>query len=351
MRPYIIKIDPYNIDQEALNRAAEIIHNRGLVAFPTETVYGLGADATDPKAVAGIFEAKKRPLDDPIIVHIAEIDDLARVSEKAPPLAYKLVERFWPGPLTVVLKKTDIIPDIVSSGLDTVAVRMPSNEIARGLIKAAGVPIAAPSANLFSRPSPTKAEHVLNDLEGRIDMILDGGPTEIGVESTVIEVIGSEVNILRPGGVSVEDLRRMTKNVNVPSDQWHQERSPGKYPQHYSPQAKIVLVPDRPDQDEKVMSYVAKIKEQNKTFGIMAKQEHEDRYRGFNVKILGPGRDSRICASRLFSILREFDKEEVDIIIAEGIPEKGLGLAVMNRLRKAAGPVEMFFNIFHNPQE
>jgi len=351
MRPRILKIDPQNIDQEILKQAVEIIHNRGLVAFPTETVYGLGADATDPKAVANIFEAKKRPLDDPIIVHISRIEDLSRLTKKASSLAYRLVERFWPGPLTLVLKKTDLIPDIITTGLDTVAIRMPSNTIARELINMAGVPIAAPSANLFSRPSPTKAKHVFNDLEGKIDMILDGGKTEIGVESTVIEVIKDEVNILRPGGISMEDLSSMTKKINIPPDQWHKEKSPGKYPQHYAPSAKIILVPDADNQIEKVLSYVSKVKEQKKNVGVMIKQEHEDKYRGLNVKILGPENDSRICASRLFSILREFDEEEVEIIIAEGIQEKGLGFAVMNRLRKAAGPIELFFNIFHKPHD
>ncbi|MFH1837636.1 MAG: L-threonylcarbamoyladenylate synthase [Candidatus Omnitrophota bacterium] len=351
MKPRVLKIDPYNIDHDILRQAAEVINNRGLVAFPTETVYGLGADATDPKAVAGIFEAKKRPLDDPIIVHISKIEDLSKLTEKASPLVYKLVDRFWPGPLTIVLKKTSLVPDIITAGLDTVAIRMPSNAIARELINAAGVPIAAPSANLFSRPSPTKAKHVLNDLEGKIDMILDGGKTEIGVESTVIEVIGDEVNILRPGATSVEDLIKIAKKTNIPPETWHSEKSPGKYPTHYSPCAKIILVPNTGNQTEKVLSYVSKIKEQKKTFGIMAKQEHEYKYKGSNVKVLGPEKDGRICAYRLFSILREFDEEEVDIIIAEGIEEKGLGYAVMNRLRKAAGPIEMFFNIFHSEQE
>ena len=351
MKPRILKIDPFNIDHEILKQAAALLHNRGLVAFPTETVYGLGANATDPKAVANIFEAKKRPLDDPLIVHISKMEDLSELTEKAPALAHRLVERFWPGPLTLVLKKTDLVPDIVSSGLDTVAIRMPLNSIARELISAAGVPIAAPSANLFSRPSPTKAKHVFNDLEGRIDMILDGGKTEIGVESTVIEVIGDEVNVLRPGGTSIEDLKTMAKKVNVPSETWHQEKSPGKYPTHYSPRAKMILVANKEDGVEKVLSYVSKVKDQKKTFGIMAKQENFDKYRGLNVKVLGPENDSRTCASRLFSILREFDEEKVDIIISESIPEKGIGFAVMNRLRKASGPVELFFNIFHNNRE
>jgi L-threonylcarbamoyladenylate synthase len=346
MKPRILKIDPLNVDQELIKQAAEVIRNRGLVAFPTETVYGLGADALDAKAVAGIFAAKDRPLDDPIIVHISDVDDLSGLVSKIPDEAHKLMERFWPGPLTMILKKSESVPDIVTAGLKTVAVRMPSNSIAREFIRLSDVPIAAPSANLFSRPSPTLAQHVLNDLDGRIDMILDGGPAEIGVESTVVEIVRGEVNVLRPGGASVEDLKRIIKKVNVPNEAWHLAKSPGKYPQHYSPNAKVVIVPGGPDQERSVIAAAKKFISREKSVGIMAKQEHEEEYRGFNVKVLGPIGDSRISASRLFHVLREFDDEKVDVIIAEAIPEENLGLAVMNRLRKAAGPINSFLGLF-----
>ena len=339
MRPRVLKIDPFHIDYELLRQAAEVIHNRGLVAFPTETVYGLGANALEPRAVTGIFEAKKRPLDDPLIVHIADIKDLYALTEELPREADRLVSRFWPGPLTVVLRKTDIVPDLVTTGLETVAVRMPSNPIAKKFIEAAGVPIAAPSANIFGRPSPTTAQHVIDDLDGRIDLVLDGGGTEIGVESTVVEFTDGGILVLRPGGISVEDLRLVAGEVEViPGTSDETGRSPGKYPQHYSPQAGVILVEEGPGQVEKTLQEASGRSAAGHKVGIMAKEEHAASYREFGVKVLGPGEDARTCASRLFHILREFDAEGVDVIIAEAVTEKGLGLAVMNRLRKAAGP-------------
>jgi len=336
MKPHVVKIDPHNIDREALKKAAELINNRGLVAFPTETVYGLGASALDPRAAAKIFEAKKRPLDDPLIVHIAGLKSLDDLTDEVPQGVVKLMERFWPGPLTIIFKKSKKVPPIVTTGLDTVAVRMPSGEIARRLIMAAGVPIAAPSANLFGRPSPTKAGHVLTDLDGRIDMLLDGGDTEIGVESTVVHPDGEGLLVLRPGGVTVEELESIVPEVRVAGGE-ELEKSPGKYPQHYSPRARVIVVEDGPGQVDNALRTASETAAQSKNIGILAKHEHADAYKGMNVKVLGPSGDSRICASRLFYILREFDAEGVDVIIAEGISEKGLGLAVMNRLRKAAG--------------
>ena len=341
MKPRVLKIDPQHIDLELLKQAAEVIHNRGLVAFPTETVYGLGANALDPKAVGGIFDAKERPLDDPLIVHIADIKDLPNLSGDVPQKAKRLMDRFWPGPLTIVLKKTNNVPELVTTGLDTVAVRMPSNMIARKFIEIAGVPIAAPSANMFGRPSPTTAGHVIEDLDGRIDIVLDGGPTEIGIESTVVEFVEDRVVVLRPGGIDVEELRTLIGEVDVSSEQDPGIRSPGKYPQHYSPLAKVILIEDGPAQPEKTLSAVLEARSRGHRVGVLAKQEHAQEYREFDIKVLGPERDGRTCASRLFSILREFDAEKVDIIVAEGIPEAGLGLAVMNRLRKAAGPPEI----------
>ncbi|MDP8298336.1 MAG: L-threonylcarbamoyladenylate synthase [Candidatus Tantalella remota] len=340
MKPRVFNIDPVNIDLRALKRSAEVIHNRGLVAFPTETVYGLGANALDPKAVAKIFEAKKRPLDDPLIVHISDINDLFNMVLDVPLKIHKLVHRFWPGPLTIVLKKTNLVPDLVTTGLDTVAVRMPSGVIARKFIEIAKTPIAAPSANLFGRPSPTTAKHVIDDLEGRIDVVLDGGSTEIGIESTVVECVDDRIVVLRPGGIDLEELRGIIGDVEVLSsgEDPTAEHTPGKYPQHYSPRAKVVVVEDTPRQVDEVLEKASRMVADGKKTGILARQEHSDLFKDYNVKMLGPGDDSRICASRLFHMLREFDADNVNMIIAEGIPKKGLGLAVMNRLRKAAGP-------------
>ena len=337
MKPRVLKIDPRHIDPELIEQAAGTIRNRGLVAFPTETVYGLGADALDPKAVTGVFEAKKRPLDDPLIVHIADPEDLRRLAENVPPEAEKLVNYFWPGPLTVVLKKTDLVPDLVATGLETVAIRMPSNMIAQKFIAASGVPIAAPSANMFGRPSPTTAQHVIEDLDGRIDVILDGGSTEIGIESTVVEFIDGQVVVLRPGGIDIEQLHVIAGDVEISFGSGHSGKSPGEYPRHYSPGARVILVENNPSQAEKTLSVALNAKSSGQKIGVMAKQEHADIYGKFDVKVLGPENNGKICASRLFHILREFDAENVDVIVAECIPETGLGLAVMNRLRKAAG--------------
>ncbi|HNX90473.1 MAG TPA: L-threonylcarbamoyladenylate synthase [Candidatus Omnitrophota bacterium] len=345
MKPRIVKVDPLNVDRIVLKDAAEIINNRGLVAFPTETVYGLGASALDPKAASRIFEAKKRPLDDPLIVHIADKKDLALLAKDIPAAAEKVIESFWPGPLTVILKKTEKVPDIVTAGLDTVAVRMPSNPVIRELIKAAGVPIAAPSANLFGKASPTTAQHVIDDLGESVDMVLDGGSTDIGIESTVIEFDGDKAVILRPGGVSVEDIRPIVREVVVGTGEGS-EKTPGKYSKHYAPKANVVIVSNVKEQTEKVLSIADNLTKQGRKVGIFARQEHEAAYtgRGYIVRVLGPGDEPKICAARLFQELREFDKENVDMIVAEAIEEKGIGLGVMNRLKKAAGP-DLWTNI------
>ncbi|MDD5634780.1 MAG: L-threonylcarbamoyladenylate synthase [Candidatus Omnitrophica bacterium] len=339
MRPRILKIDPLNVDLELMKQAAEVISNRGLVAFPTETVYGLGANALDPKAVSGIFEAKKRPLDDPLIVHIAELKTIEELVTKVPEEARWLMDKFWPGPLTVVLEKKEIVPDIVTTGLDTVAIRMPSNSIAKKLIELSGVPIAAPSANLFGRPSPTTAEHVVDDLNGRIDLVLDGGKTDIGIESTVVECAENKVIVLRPGGISLEDLKVVVKDKLIVREERSSDRSPGKYPQHYSPEAQVVVVERSGAQTEEVRALYSQKGTGNLKVGIMTSQEHLSFYKGLHAKVLGPENDGRVSASRLFHIFREFDKEKFDVIIVEAIPEKGLGLAVMNRIRKAAGSI------------
>lgn len=336
MRTEIIIVNPHNIDPAKVRRAAKKIKEGGLVAFPTETVYGLGADTFNSQAVAKIFEAKNRPLDDPLIVHISQREDLLRLIKDIPDIVWELTNKFWPGPLTLVLKKSEIIPDIVTAGLDTVAIRTPANEIALGLIRESQTPIAAPSANLFGRPSSTNSQHVLDDLNGRIDLIINGGKSEVGVESTVLDLTQSPPSILRPGGVSIERLKEIVGRVKI----YKQDKvlSSGMYPRHYSPKAKVILVEgDGEVQVQKVRSLASRLVSQDCCLGIMAKEENKDRYDGFNPKSLGPGDDLAICAANLFSVLREFDREGINVIIAESVKEKGLGLAIMNRLRKASG--------------
>jgi len=340
----ILKINSEKPEKDKIQAAAEIIRKGGLVAFPTETVYGLGADALNPEAVRRIYAAKNRPLDNPIIVHISDMKDLRKLSDEVPESADKLMN-FWPGPLTLILKASKIVPKETTGGLDTVAVRMPNHKVALALIRESRVPIAAPSANLAGRPSPTTAEHVRQDLEGRIDMILDSGPTNIGVESTVVDLTSKPPQILRPGGLPFEELRRVLKNVelhpSVIADRkirLDRAPSPGMKHRHYSPKAQLILVEGEEE------SLVRKIREltdryncQGKRIGVLATDETRNCYRADVVKSLGSRGDPTCLARNLFRLLREFDEEKVDIIIAEGVPLRHLGLAVMNRLRKASG--------------
>ena len=330
-----------SIDIVEIKKAARIINQGGLVAFPTETVYGLGADTFNPTAIAKIFEVKKRPLDNPLIVHIGDKEDLFKLAKDVPNIAQKLIDRFWPGPLTFVLKKHDVVPDIVTAGLDTVAIRMPANEIALSLIKYSNTPIAAPSANPFSRPSPTTVQHVLDDFGDRIDMVIDGGLTSVGLESTVLDVTQKPPSILRPGGVSIEELKEI--DIEIKGEEIKIRRSPGMYPRHYSPKAKVILVEGNSEvQVGKVKNLASEFDLQGYYFGIMAKEENKDKYIGLNVKLLGPGNNLKTCAARLFSILREFDREGADVIIAEGVKEEGIGMAIMDRLRKAQGAIRSY---------
>lgn len=335
MKTEIITVNPDNINPVYIKTAAEKIKDGGLVAFPTETVYGLGADAFNPKAVAKIFEAKKRPFEDPLIVHIAQKEDLYKLTEDIPDSALKLADEFWPGPLTLVLKKSKNIPDIITAGLDTVAIRVPADKVALAFIKFSETPIAAPSANLFGRPSPTTAQHVLDDLNEKIDIVIDGGRALIGVESTILDLTQNPPVVLRPGGVSIEKLKKVVKGVEI----YKQDKilSPGMYPRHYSPKAKVMLVEGNGNaQVEQVKNLASRFNLQDLSVGILAKEENIDKYNGFKVKSIGQGNDLAVCASNLFSVLREFDKEGVDIVIAESVKEEELGLAIMNRLRKAA---------------
>jgi len=333
----IIKINPKKIDHKKIALAARIIKKGGLVAFPTETVYGLGANALNAKAVLKIFKAKKRPLDNPIIVHIARKKDIYKVAKEVPKKAEKLIKKFWPGPLTLVLKKSEKIPYEVTAGLETVCVRMPSHPIALALIKKSK-PIAAPSANLAGRPSPTRAEHVLQDLKGKIDAIIDGGETKIGLESTILDLTSKIPTILRPGGISYEELKKALGKVKIHKLAKAEMEtgkiiafSPGMKYRHYAPKAKMILVEGK---KEKVIKKIQKLikKFKNKKIGVLSFSGYP-----YKTKTKYLGKNLKKAAKKLFSALREFDKEKVDIIIAEGCSTKGIGLAIINRLRKASG--------------
>ncbi|MGV9199203.1 MAG: L-threonylcarbamoyladenylate synthase [Promethearchaeia archaeon] len=340
MRTQIIKIDPENIDARDIRTAANILLEGGLVAFPTETVYGLGANALNPEAVRKIFETKGRPPDNPLIIHIRDKADLERLAVNIPPDADLLIENFWPGPLTLILKKSSIIPNIVNAGLDTVAIRMPSNKIALSLIKEANVPIAAPSANISTRPSPTSADHVINDLGGKVDLVIDGGKTNIGVESSVINLTTTPRILLRPGGVTFEDLQAILGKNNIqklsskPQSTQLTPKSPGMKYRHYSPRADVIIVEGQAQHVEKKVQEIAThYKKEGCKVGIVTiKQKHH--YKADEVKFIGS--DFATIAQNLFKTFRKFDKNDMDVVIMEGVEEKQLGLAIMNRVRKAA---------------
>jgi L-threonylcarbamoyladenylate synthase len=341
----VLKVNSIKPEKEKIQMAADFIKNGGLVAFPTETVYGLGADALNPKAVLDAFRAKKRPLDNPPIVHVADIKDVYRLTKTVPTYAEKLMKELWPGPLTLVFKRSEIVPKVTVSGLDTIAIRMPRHEVALALIKESRCPIIGPSANLAGRPSPTLAEHVLEDLNGKIDAVLDAGPTYIGVESTVLDFTVSPPQVLRPGGTPFEVLKKFVKEVGLHPAAVadgkvvvEKARSPGVKHKHYAPRADLVVV------EGELSAVFNKVKElaeiytrEGKRVGILATDETEAGYGVGVVKSLGSRNDMTSIAKNLFRLLREFDAEGVDIIVAEGLSMKGLGLAVMNRLRKASG--------------
>ena len=323
------------VDARKIKLAARFILDGKLVAFPTETVYGLGADALNESAVRRIFEAKGRPADNPLIIHISRFEELERLASYVPKEARLLAERFWPGPLTMVLPKADDVPSVTTGGLDTVAVRMPSHPIARALIEES-TPIAAPSANISGKPSPTLAEHVIDDFYGKIECIIDGGETAVGVESTVIDLTSEKPVLLRPGGLPLEELESVIGEVEihpaVRGELTDVAKSPGMKYKHYSPNASVIVVEGkRENVRRKIMELVNEYRARGLRVGVMATEEYDaDEF--FHL-----GRSEAEVARNLFKALRELDKRGVDVIIAEGIEERGLGFAVMNRLRKAAG--------------
>ena len=312
---------------ETVHQAAEIIKKGGLVAFPTETVYGLGADAFNPVAVARIFEVKKRPHFDPLIVHIAIQGDLSKLVNEIPSDARKVIERFWPGPLTIVLLKKEEVPDIVTSGLPTVAVRMPRHPMALSLIKEAGFPIVGPSANPFGYLSPTTAEHVREQLGDQIDFILDGGPCDVGVESTIISFLERNPKLLRPGGVPLEEIEAVIGRVEVNSSEKNKPTAPGMLPKHYAPRTPIIL-----DWDEKNFN-----SKEIERIGLLSFRGPEGSRKFRHVEVLSNKGDFREAATNLFAAIRRLDELNLDLILAETIPEVGLGRAIMDRLRRASG--------------
>lgn len=342
MRTRIIQIEEENMDRQGVAQAGEIIKAGGLVAFPTETVYGLGGDALNPYSSQKIYAAKGRPSDNPLIVHIAEFEALSRIVREIPPTAVELARRYWPGPLTMIFYKADCVPLATTGGLDTVAVRMPSHQTARALIAAAGGYVAAPSANRSGRPSPTSARYVIEDLDGRVDMIVDGGETDIGLESTIIDLTLDKPVILRPGYITEEMLEEVLGSVDVDTaavENSHKApRAPGMKYRHYAPKGSLTIVEG---EEEQVMAFVNRqlsfYREKGSKSGVIATDETAKRYQADSVKSLGKRQDEQQIARHLFRALREFDDEGVEVIFAEGFRQGGIGTAVMNRLLKAAG--------------
>lgn len=330
-------------EEEALRRGGSIIQGGGLVAFPTETVYGLGGDALNAKSARRIYEAKGRPSDNPLIVHICRLEDMERVAARVPEEAYRIAEAFWPGPLTMILPKAGLVPPETTGGLDTVAVRFPSDKTARKLIEYGGGYIAAPSANRSGRPSPTLAKYVAQDMDGRIDMIIDGGPVGIGLESTILDLTVSPPQILRPGFVTAEMLHRVLKEVDTDvticgTDSGQAPRAPGMKYRHYAPRGELTVVEGSP---EGVIEYInrrtAEEREQGERTGVICASESSAHYTADVMKCLGSRRDEEGIARTLFTVLRELDDEGVTKIYAESFETPGLGQAIMNRLLKAAG--------------
>lgn len=342
----VVGVDPQRIDSEIIDQAAQLIRSGQLVAFPTETVYGLGANAFDAEAVGRIFAAKGRPATDPLIVHVQSEAQLADVTPHVPDTAHVLMDSFWPGPLTLVLPRSLRIPPNVSAGLPTVAVRMPAHPIALALIRASGVPIAAPSANRFAHTSPTSAQHVLDDLGGRVAMILDGGPTHIGVESTIVDVSVHQARLLRPGGVSLEALQQIVPDIDIvervarPDDV--AMPAPGMLLKHYSPRAEVRLFSGT---DEALRTALLEtgdeLLKQGRRVGLLAAEEDRSALiellsQGARMAVPGSLNDLDQVAHNLFARLRDLDSQDVDVILARAFAQHGIGRAIHDRLLRAA---------------
>ncbi|WP_028234222.1 L-threonylcarbamoyladenylate synthase [Pseudobutyrivibrio sp. MD2005] len=343
----ILDVSSEPLDEECIKEASEILKKGGLVAFPTETVYGLGGDATDKEASRKIYAAKGRPSDNPLIVHISEFSQLEAISSGLPETAKKLADAFWPGPLTMVVNKNEVVPYETTGGLDTVAVRMPNNPVALALINESGCMIAAPSANTSGRPSPTKASHVYEDLSGKIEAILDGGPVDIGLESTIVDLTEDVVTILRPGYINMDMLKEVVGEVRMDPGIVYNDKgttsgakpkAPGMRYKHYAPKGDLTIISG--DEDA-VISTINKMAaeaiEKGSKVGIISTSETAGKYTAGEVLIIGNRSDEGSIAHNLYDILRQFDELDVDIIFSESFATPKMGQAIMNRLLKAAG--------------
>lgn len=347
METILVKIEEANPDMESIRRAGSIIRNGGLVAFPTETVYGLGGDALNPDSSRKIYAAKGRPSDNPLIVHICRWEDIYRIAGPVPEAAQKLAKAFWPGPLTMILKKTELVPRETTGGLDTVAVRFPSDRTAQLFIEAAGGFVAAPSANISGKPSPTLAQYVAEDMDGRIEMILDGGEVGIGLESTIVDLTGEEPMILRPGFITREMLEEVLESVDIDKTildmNCHlRPKAPGMRYKHYAPKGDLTIVEGQLDAvTDFICERSCSAARAGEKVGIIATDETVARYRAgskaASIKSVGGREDEAAVGRSLYRILREFDDEEVTVIYSESFSDSGFGQAIMNRLLKAAG--------------
>ena len=331
-------------DLAAIVGAGDYIKQGGLVAFPTETVYGLGGNALDPEASKKIYEAKGRPSDNPLIVHIADFEDIYKITEEVPEEAKKLADVFWPGPLTMILKKSPVVPKETTGGLDTVAVRFPSDVVARELIKASGGYVAAPSANISGRPSPTEVKYVVEDMMGRIRAIIDGGEGEIGIESTIVDLTVSPPIVLRPGYITNEMIGSVlgeeieTDRAIIDADSGLKPKAPGMKYKHYAPKGELTIVEGNDDDVVRAINELLRSdREKGLKTGVICCDENEGRYDADVIKLSGKRGDTGEAAHRLYSILRSFDDENVDKMYSESFARNGFGVAIMNRLLKAAG--------------
>ncbi|WP_392486206.1 L-threonylcarbamoyladenylate synthase [Haloimpatiens sp. FM7315] len=341
MKTKLIKLD--GDYEKKIEIAGEFIREGGTVGFPTETVYGLGANALDEEAVKKIFIAKGRPQDNPLIVHIAELEEIKSLVKDIPDIAKDLMKNFWPGPLTLILNKKDIIPDMTSAGLKTIGIRMPSNKVARDFIRASKRPIAAPSANISGRPSPTKVQSCIDDLFGKVDCILSGENSKVGLESTIVDCTSDPACVLRPGGITLEMLKSVDERIYIDKSIMEKPKSdfkpkaPGMKYRHYAPKASLKII------DGDLQKTIEKINEMvqnyidDKKVGIIATDETLKYYKHGVVRSLGSREFPLQIAQNLFEVLRSFDDTEVQQIYSEAFEEKGIGIAIMNRLKKAAG--------------
>lgn len=355
MQTKVIRMDSEHIDNEKMREAATLIRAGELVAFPTETVYGLGADALRPEASAKIYEAKGRPSDNPLIVHISKFEDLNRIAKEVPEQAKQLAEAFWPGPLTMVVWKNEQVPYTTTGGMETVAVRMPNHPVALSLISESGCLIAAPSANTSGKPSPTEASHVALDMDGRIPMILDGGAVGIGIESTIVDLTEEKPMILRPGYITKQMLEEvlgeevvidpgiLATDTTDPSQAGQKPKAPGMRYKHYAPKADLVLVEGDTDKVVAEINRLVQLAQADgKRVGVIATDETEALYQANVVFSIGARDDEDAIAQHLYKILRDFDEQEVDAIYSESFATPRIGQAIMNRLLKAAGYQVLF---------